>query len=133
MATGRFGSLNSQVASEIRAMMARRGISGMRLARILGVSQPWVSTRLVGATAITINDVERIAEALGVRALDLFPRAAERTSDAVLATIGFDRPRRPGPRLRRVTEEYSPRPRDNRPSNAPGVSPTPRRTVRSAA
>ena len=37
----------------------------------------WVSDRLSGKTAISVNDLDRIAEALGMEAADLLPRRAE--------------------------------------------------------
>jgi transcriptional regulator with XRE-family HTH domain len=68
------GDLSRRVAEEIRAMMARRRISGRELARKLGVSQSWVSYRLTGIQPIDLNDLQRIAEALDVTVLDLLPR-----------------------------------------------------------
>jgi transcriptional regulator with XRE-family HTH domain len=65
--------LTVQVAEEIRAMMARRRMTGAGLARTLGVSEAWVSYRLSGKQAIDLNDLERIADVLGVAPQDLLP------------------------------------------------------------
>ncbi len=70
-------TLSEYVAGEIRATMARRRISGRQLAALLGASQTWVSSRLSGATPIDLNDLARIAEALGTYPSELLPRATE--------------------------------------------------------
>jgi len=69
-------SLSDRVAEEVRAMMARRRVSGRELARRLDVSAAWVSYRLTGTQPIDLNDLERIADALGVTVFDLIPRSA---------------------------------------------------------
>jgi len=68
-------TLSGRVAEEIRVVMTRRRYSGARLAKELGVSAAWVSYRLTGTQPIDLNDLERIAAALGVKVADLFPRA----------------------------------------------------------
>src|SRR4051812_4665849 len=65
--------LSERVAEEIRALMARRMISGRQLATLLGVSPSWVSYRLTGMQPIDLNDLASIAKALGARVLDLLP------------------------------------------------------------
>lgn len=62
------------VAEEIRAMLGRRRMSGRELARKLDVSPSWVSYRLTGTQEIGLNDLARIADALGVGIVDLLPR-----------------------------------------------------------
>jgi transcriptional regulator with XRE-family HTH domain len=64
-----------RVAEEIRAMMARRRVSGAALAAELGVSPAWVSYRLSGKQAIDLNDLERIAAVLQAEVSDLLPRS----------------------------------------------------------
>lgn len=54
------------VAAEIRAELGRQRLSQTDLARRLGVSRPWVSRRLSGQTALSIADIARIADDLGV-------------------------------------------------------------------
>jgi transcriptional regulator with XRE-family HTH domain len=68
-------TLTGRVAEEIRVVMTRRRFSGARLAKELGVSPAWISYRLTGTQPIDLNDLERIATALGVKVADLFPRA----------------------------------------------------------
>ena len=70
--------LSERVASEIRAEMARKGISQSNLAVSLGESQSWLSRRTntgPGRTPLDLNDLERIAAALEVTANDLIVRA----------------------------------------------------------
>lgn len=54
------------IAAEIRAEMARQGISQRELGERLGFTQAGVSRRLLGQKPLEVDDVERIAEALGV-------------------------------------------------------------------
>lgn len=70
-------TLSEYVAGEIRATLARQRKSGRQLANALGASQTWVSSRLNGTTPIDLNDLARIAEALGIYAADLLPRSTE--------------------------------------------------------
>src|SRR5690554_4433352 len=71
-------SLSERVAEEIRAMLARRRVSGRELARRLGVSSPWVSNRLTGHLEIGLDELQRIADALEVEVADLLPRPVYR-------------------------------------------------------
>lgn len=76
-------TLSAQVAEEIRALLARRRISGRHLAEATGMSQSAISARLTGATAIDLDDLQRIAAALDVRVLDLFPVEVAEPTPAV--------------------------------------------------
>lgn len=67
--------MNDQVAAEIRAWMGRRRINQAALGRALSENEMWVSRRLRGRQPITISDLQRFAEALGVEVADLIPRA----------------------------------------------------------
>lgn len=59
------------VAAEVRAELGRQERNGSWLASELGVSEVWVSRRLRGITKFTVDDLVRIADALGVAASDL--------------------------------------------------------------
>jgi transcriptional regulator with XRE-family HTH domain len=72
-ASERTATLSALVAEEIRALMARRRISGRQLATQLEVSPSWVSYRLTGTQPIDLNDMALIAGALGVGVHDLLP------------------------------------------------------------
>lgn len=80
--------LTEQAAEEIRALLARRRVSGRELARRMGASHSWVNFRLTGAQPITLDDLQRFAEALGVDWLDLLPHDRE---GRVLTTAGQTR------------------------------------------
>lgn len=54
------------VAAEVRAELGRQQLSATELAARLGVTPMWLSRRLRGLTALTIDDTVRIAEALDV-------------------------------------------------------------------
>jgi transcriptional regulator with XRE-family HTH domain len=64
--------LNQRVYKEIRAEMARQGVSQAALADALGHNQTYVSYRLTGKTSLTLEEVEDIAHILGVRVDRLF-------------------------------------------------------------
>jgi transcriptional regulator with XRE-family HTH domain len=68
-------TLSDKTAEELRALLARRRLSGRDLARRLDVSPSWVSYRLTGTTEIGLNDLERIADALDVEVAELLPLA----------------------------------------------------------
>lgn len=72
--TAREQSLRERVAEEIRALMARRNISRQTMAKAMGVSHTTVWRRLSGDTALDLDELERIADTLGVHLVDLFPR-----------------------------------------------------------
>src|SRR5262245_18815116 len=69
--TPRTPKLSDRVAAEIRAWLGRSRIPGAELARRLGVSGAWVSYRLTGTQTIDLDDLERIAAALGIEETDL--------------------------------------------------------------
>ena len=72
-------TLAEYAAAHLRAEMARREISSIKLAEMLGVSDMWVSRRMRGKTRITMEDLERLAEALGVPMASFLP-AGERVA-----------------------------------------------------
>lgn len=69
--------LSGSVASEIRAEMARRGITQSTLADKLGKPQQWVWRRLNSASRqpISLDDLAVIAQALDVEPAELIKRA----------------------------------------------------------
>jgi transcriptional regulator with XRE-family HTH domain len=58
--------LTPRVAAEIRAEMARQGVSQRQIGEVLGISQPQVSKRLLGEVAFNTTELEKVAEFLGV-------------------------------------------------------------------
>jgi transcriptional regulator with XRE-family HTH domain len=74
---GAVTKLNAAVAAEIRAILARRGWKQSQLAERLGVHEMWVSRRLRGVNAISVDDLERIAAALGIKPANLLGLAEQ--------------------------------------------------------
>ncbi|WP_203911137.1 helix-turn-helix domain-containing protein [Rhizocola hellebori] len=58
-------------------MLVRLDLKQSELAARLGVNEMWLSRRLRGAQPIDLNDLQRIAETLGVEVTDLLPRPNE--------------------------------------------------------
>jgi len=106
--------LRERVAEEVRALLARKMMTGADLATAIGRSPMYVSRRLRGEVAFDLDDMERLADVFGVGVSDLLPKPeiASRASRPP-ATAHY-----PGVTTR--TSEPSPRPRDNRPSGHPG-------------
>lgn len=71
----RTATLTSLVAAEIRAWMGRLNVRQSELARRMGESDQWMSMRLKGRTPIDLNELQRIANALGIQAVELLPAA----------------------------------------------------------
>lgn len=65
------------IGANVRAEMARRGISQTALASRLKVSQSAVSKRLRGETPFDVNELAKVARALGVSMDSLTAGAAE--------------------------------------------------------
>jgi transcriptional regulator with XRE-family HTH domain len=70
------GRLREHVAEEIRVLLARRKMSATQLANITGIKQSSLSRRMTGETAFDMDDLELIADALGVAVTDLMPQRA---------------------------------------------------------
>lgn len=95
--------LRVRMAEEIRALMARRRISGVSLAAHINRSQSYVSRRLTGEVAFDVDDIEAIAGVFGVKAADLVAMDGGRPWPTTLANL-----------------PVTTRPRDNRPKSGPG-------------
>jgi transcriptional regulator with XRE-family HTH domain len=59
-------SLNERIVKEIRAEMARQGISQTRLGELTGRTQNTVSRRLTGQVQLSMGEIEEFAIALDV-------------------------------------------------------------------
>lgn len=66
--------LSMHAITEIKSWIGKRDLNKSELARRLGVSHTWVSNRLAGHQEITLNELQRIADALDVQVADLLPR-----------------------------------------------------------
>lgn len=65
------------LAAEIRAEMARQEISGLDLARRIGMGRSTLNRKTGGESKITIPDLERIGAGLSVEPWELMRRASE--------------------------------------------------------
>ena len=68
------------VAAELRAALARRGISGSAFSRMTGLNQTYISVRLRGVVSVDMHDLELFAERLQMDPVDLLPRGWRRPS-----------------------------------------------------
>lgn len=73
-------TLRDTVSAEVRAELGRRRMSQQALADLLGEGQWWVSKRLTNQNPFTLEDLERIAVALGLPPQHFMP--AETTAGA---------------------------------------------------
>lgn len=69
-------SFSDAVAAEIRAEIARQGLSRGAAADRIGVPDYWLTNRLSGRTSISLDDLHRIATGLGINPRQLTERAA---------------------------------------------------------
>ncbi len=103
------GSLTQRVAAQIRAVMAYNQIRQSHLARTMGVTEQWLSVRLRGVQPIDLNDLERIAKALGVEVSSLIPKSGS----SPITVYPRNAPTRPAdrrPRLRLASRRRSHQP-----------------------
>jgi transcriptional regulator with XRE-family HTH domain len=86
--------LRESVSEEVRALLGRRNMSKLELARRIGKSHTYVWRRLSGEVAFDIDDLQRIAVVLGVSTFDLLPHEPRATTsrylpgEHVLTTVG---------------------------------------------
>ena len=64
----------AQTGRNVRAEMARAGVSQIDLAERVGLSQSGLSKRLRGVVPFDVNELDAIATALGVPAVSLLPQ-----------------------------------------------------------
>lgn len=73
-------TLTEAARGEIKADLARRGLSQSIIARAWGISQPSTSAKLAGKTEMTGDDIDRAARALGYDPFDFIDRAQRNAS-----------------------------------------------------
>jgi transcriptional regulator with XRE-family HTH domain len=71
------GPLAREFTEAVREHMNQRGVSGLELAKRIGISQNYVAKRLRHETPFTFNDIENIATALQIPVADLVPGMGE--------------------------------------------------------
>lgn len=105
------GRLRERTAEEIRVILARRRMSAAELARRTGIKQSTMARRMVGETAFDLDDLEVIANALGVKVSDLIRDADKGPQDIA-----------PYPALTARGTGDATRPKGGRPKNRPDAS-----------
>jgi transcriptional regulator with XRE-family HTH domain len=58
--------LAREVTEAVRRHMSQRGVSGLELAKRIGISQNYIAKRLRHEASFTFNDIENIATALQI-------------------------------------------------------------------
>lgn len=106
--------LRDGVAEEIRVLLVRRRLSATVLARQIGVTQSYLARRMAATQPFTLDDLERIAKALGVRVVDLFPQAAREPESDPIGRYHSGAVSRPSDR------RPPSRPASHRPPSGPG-------------
>lgn len=94
--------LRERVAEEVRALLARRMMTGADLATAIGRSPMYVSRRIRGEVAFDLDDMERLAGVFGIDVADLLPRSVGALKDGYGETIRSATPHRPKRHARRV-------------------------------
>lgn len=67
--------LSTAVAGVVRALLSERGWSGRQLARETGINQASVARKLREESPFDFDDIQAVAQALGVDLLDLMESA----------------------------------------------------------
>lgn len=115
-------TLSADVAAEIRAWMGRLQVRQSQLARKLGESDQWLSMRLRGNTPLDLNEVQRIADALGILVINLLPKyATQRASSTEVTTRYPGNADRPTP----DRADRTPPPRATQPKRRPRAATSP--------
>lgn len=86
---------NAYAAGEVRAILARNRLTARDLAERMGVKRMWVQYRLAETTPMQLDDLQRIAAALGVEVAALLPAAAEAQRRSGLSPGSAHMPSRP--------------------------------------
>lgn len=84
--------LRERVAANVRAEMARYGVSQADVAAALGVSQQAVSMKIHGRRPLSLDDLEVVAPLFGLEAADLLASNDRPNGPASGAGVGLDRP-----------------------------------------
>lgn len=64
-------TINQAVSAKVRAILAERRLTGVWLARQIGMPKSTLARRLAGEQPFTADELVRIAEILGVEPSDL--------------------------------------------------------------
>lgn len=74
--------LNHLASSNIRAELARRNISASQAAGAIGVSKQVFSNRMTGKKPFNIEELEKLANYMGIQVFDLLKDSEEMSAAA---------------------------------------------------
>lgn len=109
--------LRERVAEEVRALLARKMMTGADLAVAIGRSPMYVSRRIRGEVAFDLDDMQRLSEALDVPLISLLPTELRSEGSRLNHHLGELVPSDPNrsaepPRRHTTTRPFSPTRRD---------------------
>jgi transcriptional regulator with XRE-family HTH domain len=112
-------ALNRAVAAQIRSLLGVRMLRQAQLASRMGVTEVWLSRRLREVQAMSLDDVERIAQALELAPAELIASAVKGTWQPTQPNVELPiRPRDNRPKTRSVSGQSHHRTRQKRPLTA---------------
>lgn len=76
------GRLSDRVVEAVRVEMARRRVTQTKLADLTGLTQAYISRRMTGETPFDVDDLDKVAVALGVPVATFFTPAPAAVSAA---------------------------------------------------
>lgn len=79
--------LAAKVMVEVGGLLGRRRMSQADFARLLKVRPMWISDRFTGRVKLTVEDMDRMATALGVEVIELLPRPTRRVTETYPPTV----------------------------------------------
>jgi transcriptional regulator with XRE-family HTH domain len=120
------------VAEEIRVLLARRKMSANQLAQVTGIKQSSLSRRMTGETAFDMDDLELIADALGVVVTDLMPQRVSTGNETNRVFTPVSRLQAPEPPAQPRRSARRPSGRTSREDRRPRQVRTPGHTMSSA-
>jgi len=105
-------TLNDAVAAEVRAEMARQRISARRLAEMSGIPHTTLARKMRGAARLDLDDLQDVADALGVDVYALIPprpvRVAQGDSSSGVVNIRCGSRRHPDVALSTFWADHEP-------------------------
>lgn len=81
-------ALNKAVAAQIRSLLGVRMLRQSQLASRMGVTEVWLSRRLREVQPMSLDDVERIAQALDLAPAELIASAVKGSWQPTLTKVG---------------------------------------------
>ena len=87
------GTYAEMVAARVRSVAAEKRVTGVALAHRLGISPMAMSRRMTGHIPFAVDELARVAQALGVGIQDLLPEPGEQVTRPYPEPDAFPLPR----------------------------------------